>query len=73
MKDKFYIIGLKNKDNPCDDRTNHYIETKWTLGSAIRKAQRYVNKRNCDVACVFHEGSFNIIYEIERNVEDGKL
>ena len=45
MKNKFHIIGIKSTAG-LHPRTG-YHETKSTLKSAIRKAQRYLNKRNC--------------------------
>ena len=71
MKDKFYVIGVRKKDMPACHYRN-YAETKWTLGSALRKAQRYLNKRNCQSVYVLHDKSCNIIYHKERNVEDGE-
>lgn len=62
MKERFDVIGkIKGR---C------YWESKCTLGGAMRKAKRYVHKRNCEYALVFHIDSCNVIYKVERNVEN---
>lgn len=70
FKGKFHVIGLKGKKDIYTCRFNDidYFETKSTIGSAMRKAKRYLTKRNCTSVFVVHKNSLSkgidIIFEI---------
>ena len=79
MKDKFYVVGIKKEGSPNMSTNYRFVEVKWTLGSALRKAKRYINKRGWKCVYVIHDKSCNVIYSIDkrfrgrgRNIENGE-
>lgn len=71
FKGKFYVIGLKGKKDiyTCHFDDIDYFEMKSTIGSAMRKAKRYLTKRNCTSVFVVHKNGLSkgidIIFEID--------
>ena len=68
---KYYIYGLKENKNK--EYRVVYTETRYTLGSAIRKAQRFFYQRDCDLVTVHNTTVhllLNPVYVLERNVEN---
>ena len=56
IKDKFLISGRKSSNAPFK-----YLEPKYSLSSAIRRADKYI-KRGYDGVCVIHNASNNEVY-----------
>lgn len=60
IKDKFLISGKKSRNTPFK-----YLEPKYSLGSAIRRAEKYI-KRGWYCVCVIHDESNNEVYIIKQ-------
>lgn len=74
MKGKYYVTGVPHK-GVFNVKVS---ETKWTLGSAIRKAKRNIKKRGWKHAFVFDCKTDEIVFSSiqdrkeGRNIEDGE-
>ena len=62
MKGKFYIVGFTKNARPNYKR----VETKYTQGSAIRKAKRYINKRGWKYSMVVNAKTGDLIFQLHK-------